>query len=342
MQDPTRLIQNNRLRCKFEKNNTVLSFSLVDYRNKLFTSNEPEKILEFYNGFDNRDQLIQWMKERPKGVSYIHEVEGDKDIIVVIPTADFNGKYAINCKENIFKGLHMIFVESGGKDDFYFNYAHNCNVGIKKAMEYNPKWVVVSNDDMYKIDETYFLKECLNKVDNEENILVNYSPSEGISRIAALTEGNLLRKIYYSRLITRMRGKQFLTYGILDLETKLKTRYFPIDLGIFSHKLFHRRKLLMKFIPFSTFVILSGKYIKEMAGELFDETYINDSEDVDLAIRLSVETRINIVYIDYKIGSYIGSTLSGGACRWLRSFAGISYLNYKIEMGQYLGVVGVF
>ena len=146
-------------------NDKPLFFNLVDYRNILFTSNDLEKIIEFYNGFDNRDQLIQWMKERPKGVSYIHEVDGDNDIIVVIPTADFNGKYAINCRENIFKGLHMIFVESGGKDDFYFNYAHNCNVGIKKAMEYNPKWVVVSNDDMYKIDEVSILIDELHKID---------------------------------------------------------------------------------------------------------------------------------------------------------------------------------
>ena len=144
-------IQNSRQRCVLERYDDDLFFSLVCYRNNLFTSNDPEKIIEFYNGFENRDQPVQWMKERPKGNSYIHEVEGEKDIIVVIPTLDFNGKYAVNCRENIFKGLHIIFVESGEKDDFYFNYAHNCNMGIKKAMEYNPKWVVVSNDDIHRI-----------------------------------------------------------------------------------------------------------------------------------------------------------------------------------------------
>ena len=43
------------------------------------------------------------MKERPKGIANIHEVEGNKDIIVVIPTADYNGKYAkfINAGEDI-------------------------------------------------------------------------------------------------------------------------------------------------------------------------------------------------------------------------------------------------
>src|SRR5579875_2537075 len=90
-----------------------LFFSLVDYRNNYFMSDDPKKIIEFYNGFENRDQLIEWMKARPKGVATIHEVEGDKDIIVVIPTADFNGKYAKECRENIFKGLHIVFVESG-------------------------------------------------------------------------------------------------------------------------------------------------------------------------------------------------------------------------------------
>ena len=61
--------------------------------------------MEFYKSFENREQLIRWMRERPKGVANIREVEGGKEIIVVIPTADFNGKYARECRENIFKGL---------------------------------------------------------------------------------------------------------------------------------------------------------------------------------------------------------------------------------------------
>jgi len=104
------------------------------------------------------------MRERQKGVSYIHEVEESKEIIVVIPTADFNGKYARACREEIFKGLHMVFVESG-VGNFYFNYAHNCNIGIKKALEYNPKWIIVSNDDMYKIDDVTKLEDSLLKID---------------------------------------------------------------------------------------------------------------------------------------------------------------------------------
>ena len=129
----------SRLFCPLKNDSSEIFVSLVDYRNNLFTSKDPEKIIEFYNGFDNKSELIQWMNERPKGVTTIYEVEGDKNIIVVITTADYNGKYAKECRDNIFKGLHIVFVESGGREDNYFNFAHNINTGIRKAMEYNPK-----------------------------------------------------------------------------------------------------------------------------------------------------------------------------------------------------------
>ena len=158
-----KILNISRLRCPIEFQYDEFFFSLVDYRNNYFTSDDPYRIIEFYNGFENRDQLIRWMKERPRGIANIHEVEGDKDIIVVIPTADFNGKYAKECRDNIFKGLHIVFVESAEIPDPYFNGAHNVNVGIRKAMGYNPKWVVFSGDDMYKIDEVTKLINVLSK-----------------------------------------------------------------------------------------------------------------------------------------------------------------------------------
>ncbi|MEM3860457.1 MAG: hypothetical protein QW478_13865, partial [Candidatus Micrarchaeaceae archaeon] len=147
---------------KYDRNvNLDLFFSTTWCRDRLFASDNPNDILKFYDTFSNRDELIQWMKERPKGTAEIIEVEGDKEIIVVIPTADFYGKYAKECRENIFKGLHIVFVASGFPKDPYFNFAHTCNVGIKKAMEYNPKWIVYSNDDMFKIDDVSKLKKEL-------------------------------------------------------------------------------------------------------------------------------------------------------------------------------------
>ncbi len=219
-----------RLFYPMERDNVEMFFSLVDYRNNYFTSEDPNKIIEFYNGFENRDQLIQWMRERPKGVANVHEVEGDKDIIVVIPTADFNGKYARECRENIFKGLHMVFVESGGKGDFYFNYAHNCNVGIRKAMEYNPKWVVVSNDDMEKIDNLNKMTKLLDDLPYFEPYLL-YSESRAHTiNVVNLGFSTVIRKYLYY-LVTSY------TRHIIYFEKKYGIRYH-VTLTRFPYNLF--------------------------------------------------------------------------------------------------------
>jgi len=159
-------IQNSILKCQRDQEFPKFFLSLMDYKNNYFLSSNPKDIIHFYEGFENREELIDWMKERPKGSCEIMEVEGEKEIIVVIPTADFKGEYAKRCREEIFTGLHIIFVVSG-KGNNYFNYAHNCNVGIKKALEYNPQWIVVSNDDMYKIDDVSKLVKELRQVDGK-------------------------------------------------------------------------------------------------------------------------------------------------------------------------------
>ena len=328
MQDPTRLIQNNRLRCKFEKNNTVLFFSLVDYRNNLFTSNEPEKILEFYNGFDNRDQLIQWMKERPKGVSYIHEVEGNKDIIVVIPTADFNGKYAKECRDNIFKGLHMIFVESGGKDDIYFNYAHNCNVGIKRAMEYSPKWVVVSNDDMIKIDDVSKLREELDSVENNA-YLIWTDESTYHSYILSIRENNLIGKAisHLSSAFLKVKADSYYA-NTFYIRKKFSINYFALTK---RNGLIYRSSNKIRDVRItSSFSILSYLPLEKLQCNVFDEAYINGYEDIDLSLTFA-DVKSDHKPIKYHIDDMVGSTLGLNLQRTYRDFVNTVYFNHKIS-----------
>ena len=192
------LLEKSRLYCSVQTYKDELFFSLVDYRNSRFTSDNPDKIIEFCNSFKDRNNLIEWMKERPKGVANIHEVDGDKGIVVVIPTADFNGKYAKECRENIFRGLHMVFVESGGRGDFYFNYAHNCNVGIRKAMEYNPKWCIISNDDAETFYRPADLVEELSRVDNNKIKIVFTKHGKQTSSSTSVHELNLLGLLLFS------------------------------------------------------------------------------------------------------------------------------------------------
>ena len=171
------LHESSRKTCILDKENICTNFSLADYRNNYYLSESIDEIFHFYAGFENPKQLIQWMKERPTGITRIQEINGDKDIIVVIPTADFNGDHAIECRNAIFKGLHIIFVESGEIPDPYFNYSRSCNVGIKKALEYDPKWVVVSNDDMKKIDEVEFLRKEIASLDYSKIPVIFTKPS---------------------------------------------------------------------------------------------------------------------------------------------------------------------
>jgi len=291
----------------------------MDYRNNYFLSSDPKDIIHFYEGFENKEELIDWMKERPKGSCEIMEVEGEKDIIVVIPTADFEGEYAKRCREEIFKGLHIIFVVSG-KGSNYFNYAHNCNLGIKKAMEYNPKWIVLSNDDMYKIDDVDVLKEQLRNISGENYSVVFTKPSKYHSTLSQIIRINYFYKLFH--LITnyaagRIRLKQYKKFSVEFESMKSKYALF----FSFPRKGYH-------FIEALDFLIFSYKFVEQTRGDIFDEIYVNAREDVDLSLRMSLEGK-KFAIIDYEIGDYISSTLGNNDNTRIRDAANLCYFNIK-------------
>jgi len=320
-------IRHNRLYCNRE-NDFELFFSITDYLNSFFTSNNPEDIIKFYSFFRDRDSLIKWMKDRPKGHYDIIEVEGNKDIIVVIPTADFNGKFAKACRDDIFKGLHMIFVQSGGKEDYYFNIAHNYNAGIKKAMEYNPKWIVLSNDDMYKIDDVDVLVKELSKLDPEkiDSVFTNESPYHSYY----INIGQFRK--YTSILIKIIKP-------VWKIKEKISRKYEIYFYGVFVKNKFLVNLLfknLHRFIITSSFGIFSGNFIKKIRNNPLnnplDETYISGYEDIDISLIINYNYKFN--FINYKIGDYIGMSLGpwlglSGVLRELRDMANLTYFNKK-------------
>jgi len=289
----------------------------MDYRNNYFLSSDPKDIIHFYEGFESRDELIEWMKERPKGSCEIVEVEGENDIIVVIPTMDFEGEYARRCREEIFKGLHIIYVVSG-KGNNYFNYAHNCNVGIKRAMEYNPKWVVVSNDDMYKIDSLQSLKNIILTVNPKDVDALFAAPKDYITTISQLSE----RRILFKLLIGITTRK--LNWNNLERKFKINLKGAPLK-GFYA--LLYKKGIT--FLNFVSFVILSYEFIRKRQGCAFDETYINGGEDTDLSLELYFNNRVSL--IQYKIGALRGSTLGMNEIRRYKEIPSNAYLNYKLE-----------
>ena len=320
-------LKQSRLFCPITRSFDDLSFSLVDYKNNYFTSNDLIKIIEFYDGFEKREHLIQWMEERPTGVTNIFEVKGSNEIIVVIPTADFNGKYAKECRENIFKGLRLIFAESGGREDFYFNYSHNCNMGIKKAMEYNPKWIVVSNDDMQKVDNISTLVTELNEASNNDVAVCfsqgkrkkssthSYPMKIGKKTILYDITYFIFSKITRTRIQFEKKHKQFFGKNILSVGLN------------FPYSLFSKGNL--KFINGGAFFILNSKIFNE--NYFFDEVFINGVEDVDLSLRIKLGD-LKTEILKYRIKSYRGSTLGRyGSIRSLRDIINEIYFNYKYD-----------
>ena len=330
-----------------KENEHGLFFSLVDYRNNYFINSDPDKIIEFYNSFSDKSQLFDWMKERPKGNYVIKEVEGSTEIIVVIPTIDVDGQYAKNCKDNIFKGLHIIFVESG-YDNFYYNYAHNCNAGIKKALEYNPKWIIVSNDDMNKIDDIDVLTDFLKEKDPDDVSIVYPLKNEKHSVDTRLTYmGFTFKTVALFRDIT-FSGIKY--YNILRKKQVLQKKFNCTLITIRNKKYF---KILGK--PKDTFFVGGALYICGRSlflnnGITFDDTYINGLEDSDISYTI-FHNKIRAAYSNFGIGAQNGSSLGSygviqnhllgfktnkqnihsGLSRELRELANLVYFNYKIK-----------
>ena len=315
--------------CPMEVTNTKMFFSLVDYRNNYFTSDDPNKIIEFYNGFENPDQLIQWMKERPKGVANIHEVDGDKDIIVVIPTTDFNGKYAKECRENIFGALHMVFVESGGRGDFYFNFAHNSNVGLKRAMEYNPKWIIFTSDDRYRIDAINIL---LHELKLRENLPVLLYPKflprstfkHYVGRLNLF--GRIIRFLVTHMPILR---NNILLYRTILLNKFLVDYNFALP-GRLNNKLLSSHNKKYYFGDIETMIFPKPLIEKHFNELFFDDIFINGMEDHDLLLRLSL-LKIPYDIINYRIGLYYNSSLGVSIARNIRGAINLLYFSRKLR-----------
>ena len=292
----------------------------LDELNRLFTSKNVEDIIKFYDHFDNADQLIEWMKDRPSAPMKIYEVVGDKDIVIVIPTADHNGEYANNCVNEIFKGQQIVFVESNGP---FFNYARSCNFGLKYALVYNPKWIILSNDDVTKYDDFKKLKSQLSNLDSKStdvaflknNTFRPYDISSILVRETALLR--FFRKFSKNHYYQSLKDKFNLQLDVIGKRRLLKR---------FNSFFYHNLK---QFYDFFDFIIISNNYLSS-CNEFFDSTFINGYEDHFRSYILSNENRAES-FVEFNIGSVGGHTLGLNYIRKLREIASLVYFNYSIK-----------
>lgn len=295
-------------------------FSLMHLQNNLYMSSSKEDLLKFYSFFDSMDTLIDWMRKRPKGNFRFNIYHRDDRYIVVIPTVDSNSKFSKICLDDVYEGLTVIFVESG--PNLYFNFSHNVNAGIKKAMEFNPEWIIVSNDDVYKIDEAEKLKTNLLQLNNSKTLIIKsiYGEEGYISRYNKLA--NLVMALNNKSRTTNLIEKR---YGII-YRFYLKEK---CTLKKILNKLFLSRCLEVKFT--GSFFILSSLYCRSVNGEIFDEGYINGFEDVDFFV-FATKKGSSMETIDFKVGFFGGKSLGSGEIRTkYRGIANRAYFNAKLE-----------
>ncbi|MCG3109465.1 hypothetical protein L3N51_01757 [Metallosphaera sp. J1] len=280
---------------------------------KLFRGS-PGDVERIYSTF-SRDEIIEWMKGRPSADMRFVEVEGDSEIVVVVPTADASGKLASRTREH-FQGLHIIFVESRGP---LFNYARSVNAGVNEALKFKPKWVVISNDDLTRVESVSKLRDQLDSVTGVD--LVMASPSS-----------------YHTYHVLLMDPKPWFVTG-MGVFGKL-TGLAPAK--VYGKLLKFRERLGVRFVTMIESMVgpmarFAGKSYRVLNAGSFavirprrsplDETFINSHED----LVLSMTSRYAV--INYGIEEQRGASLGFGEARFVRTFVNEIYLNYLLEKG---------
>ena len=186
-------------------------------------------------------------------------------------------------------------------------------------MEYNPKWVVVSNDDMYKIDEPEVLARELRNPEIQGKDTIFTFPSLYHSVPVKLAGPRWTYKLY--KFFFTSEGRFF-----LNLYKKFSVSVFLPEIGIVSSVMFKKGVRLIESGPF---VIFNTNYVESVRGTAFNEDFINSNEDAYVSLNACL-VRKNFALINYKIGDYISSTLSNSLQRKLRHATGDVLLNFLL------------
>ena len=192
-------------------------------------------------------------------------------------------------------------------------------------MGYNPKWIVVSNDDMYKGDEITLLKDQLEKIDDQcTGIVYAYPPTNYYS------EQNYVSKIKPWRILVNYALRLARKDKLFNIDRRFGIKY-KITWGKFVDRLLYKE--ILQYIDPVSFGILSSKMCYELLskdGCVYDSTFINCMKESDLAIRIK-KAGWKYSFINFKIPPMIGGTFGTSCARSMRDQAGVVYFSYKRE-----------
>ena len=292
--------------------NILMQVNCKEDMDNLYASNDINDIIRFYYCFDEVEELIKWSRSRPSADINVIEIGGNSDIVFIIPTPDVKDKLTLSLLDSI-KNFHTILVESKGK---YFNYAKSVNKGVSIALKYNPKWIIVSNNDIVIEDNIRKLYSELIEIDNKKvSALIGAGGSDSF---------NLCKFTFLSNILIFTKYKEK-----LNILKKFYSKFFIYNYSKFFNMLCNPIVLVRNLSFFGQFLIVSPHYMMGKGGRLFDETYINGVEDVD--VLLDVLSNGYYRPIHFKIKHLIGASLGRDEKRVWRNYFNIVYLNYKIN-----------
>ena len=286
-----------------------------------FMSDDLKDIVDFYNLFSDRKELIKWIQSVPKSSPRVNIFGSqESEIAVVIPTPTIDHPLALNCQNVTFKGLKVVFsVDSS----IFFNLSRSYNIGSRSLLnDQNIRWVIFSNVDMIKIDPPDKLAEELNKINEDVRFCF---AKEGGSHSYSIRIGEY----------TRPREIIFSLLGKTRKLRKMLENKFSIHMNSEDNRHFLTRRFVSNnnnLINFGDFFILSIDLLRDYNHTPFDETYLNGMEDIDLSFMLFQDLdNDQMKAIDYRIGSMKSGIRGRSPERTFRNIPSFAYFNEKME-----------
>jgi hypothetical protein len=304
-----------------------------DLLEALYKSQNPRDIIRFYTCVGTDAEVLAFSKSRPRADIRIVAGESKRgdEVIAVIPTINSESEPAKEVGKR-FSSISTIFVESRGK---YFNYASSVNTGINSALQRNPDWIIISNDDVIEIDPiARFANELA--LDHDSDLVMASVGASGFRH-------HSLESMVY-------RNDWSLTTAALDA-LSWKSNFIPVTriLKRFDVRLRVENLPPTKSrLPFVDSAIRRSVDISAAVGHFcnfgdfgafraglfkmhrFDELFINGCEDRELSIRLK-HAHVTMRKSTFRIGSTVGKTLGSGLQRNLRDLLNQILLDRKIR-----------
>ena len=324
--------------------------SFISYLEYFYNSKDKLDWQNFYRNLRTPKDAIEFSHSRQNpyyAIKIINDV-GYPKLVVVIPTPDVHDRITERTIAH-FGNTCIILVESSGNN---FNFAKSMNIGIQRALQLDPKWILLCNNDVYPVD-------------NIEKLEFSLKKSQPIASVPILNEPNIIRPI-----VTNWFEPSYIEQQLMKI-ISYPTELLGLSGSLISNLVASRYKIfssdtIIRFLETNNTVYNSITYQSSISGMLkrtidvlkskgrylvsymniqpvgifapyileefsFDETFINHGEDSDLSIRLKLND-INISQTNIAFGGLVSASLGRSISRMYRcTLFGLLYMGFKLK-----------